>query len=150
MALSRGWLLIEQPIYKALDDNSKNDISKNDNPKNDNSKNDNSKNDNSIPVNPKAYSSIDDTSFLQILPQLDPDDKLHYQHVAMITSGAHVIKLFFTDVIFRVLLFCVINILLILNYGHLGHNYGPITVIVDKWPCSLRIQLVFWVNYEDF
>ena len=50
MALSRGWLLIEQPFY----DNSDN---------------------------------ADDSAFLQILPQQDPEDNLNYQHLAIISSG---------------------------------------------------------------
>jgi hypothetical protein len=68
IGLSRGWLLINQPFYKTQDE--KTII-------NANSSNEDSKDD----------QSKEDLSFLQILPQQDPEDKLHYLHLAMVSSG---------------------------------------------------------------
>jgi hypothetical protein len=60
-----------------------------------------------------------------------------------------VLSNFITAVNYGSLGFCVINVLLVHNYEHLGYNYGHIAVIRDIWPCGLRIQLVFSVNYGD-
>jgi hypothetical protein len=65
--------LIDVPFYKTQDDN----LNINANSSNANSSNKETKDDQT-----KA-----DLSFLQILPQQDPDDKLHYLHLAIVSSG---------------------------------------------------------------
>ena len=60
--------MIDVPFYKTQDENSN---------INANSSNEKTKDDQT-----KA-----DLSFLQILPQQDPEDKLHYLHLAMVSSG---------------------------------------------------------------
>ena len=60
--------MIDVPFYKTQDENS----NINANSSNEESKDDQTK---------------EDLSFLQILPQQDPEDKLHYLHLAMVSSG---------------------------------------------------------------
>ena len=38
-------------------------------------------------INDKSIEAKDESSFVQIRPQQDPQDQLHYQHLALITSG---------------------------------------------------------------